>query len=95
MAWRMLKIVASCFNMLSLHLQVPSYRFIAAVVKTCKEIKHANEILIWDKMLSYTHIGIPYEYTRMGHPIRVWADIRIWAEHCHYVTVLPSEKIQL
>ena len=33
----------------SLHLQVSGYRFIVAVVKTCKEMKHANRILIWDK----------------------------------------------
>ena len=41
-----LKIVISCFNMPRLRLQVPSCQFITAVVKTCEEIKHANEILI-------------------------------------------------
>ena len=46
--------------------------------KTCKEIKHANKILIWDKMLSHTCMGVPYKYTHMGRPIRVWANIRIW-----------------
>ena len=35
-------------------------------------------VLIWGKMLSHTRMGVPYEYTHMGHPIRVWADIRIW-----------------
>ena len=29
-------------------------------------------------MLSHTRMGIPYEYTHMGRPIRVWANIRIW-----------------
>ena len=29
-------------------------------------------------MLSHTRMGVPYEYTHMGHPIRVWANIRIW-----------------
>ena len=23
-------------------------------------------ILVWDKMLSHTRMGVPYEYTRMG-----------------------------
>ena len=73
-----LKVVTSCFNTPSLHLQVPSYRFMAAVVKTCKEIKHANEILICDKMVPYIHMGIPYEYMHMGRTIRVWAGIHIW-----------------
>ena len=33
--------------------------------KTYKEIKHTNKILIWDKMLSHTRMGVPYdsEYT--------------------------------
>ena len=46
--------------------------------KTCKEIKHTNKILIWDKMLSHTRMGVPYEYTHMGRPICVWDNIRIW-----------------
>ena len=29
-------------------------------------------------MLSHTRMGVPYEYTHMGRPIRVWANIRIW-----------------
>ena len=29
-------------------------------------------------MLSHTRMGVPYEYTHLGHPIRVWAYIRIW-----------------
>ena len=29
-------------------------------------------------MLSHTRMGVPYEYTYMGRPIRVWANIRIW-----------------
>ena len=29
-------------------------------------------------MLSRTRMGVPYEYTHMGRPIRVWANIRIW-----------------
>ena len=29
-------------------------------------------------MLSHTCMGVPYEYTRMGRPIRIWANIRIW-----------------
>ena len=29
-------------------------------------------------MLSHMRMGVPYEYTRMGRPIRVWANIRIW-----------------
>ena len=29
-------------------------------------------------MLSHTRMGVPYEYTHMGRPIRVWAKIRIW-----------------
>ena len=29
-------------------------------------------------MLSHTRMGVPYEYTHMGHPIRIWANIRIW-----------------
>ena len=38
-------------------------------------------------MLSHTRMGVPYEYTHMGCPIRVWANIRIWgrtepSEHC-------------
>ena len=38
-------------------------------------------------MLSHTRMGVPYEYTHMGRPIRVWANIRIWgrtepSEHC-------------
>ena len=37
--------------------------------KTCKEIKHANKILIWDKRLSYMCMGIPFEYMDMGHPM--------------------------
>ena len=26
----------------------------------------------------HTRMGVPYEYTHMGRPIRVWANIRIW-----------------
>ena len=29
-------------------------------------------------MLSHTRMGVPYEYTHMGRPIRIWANIRIW-----------------
>ena len=29
-------------------------------------------------MLSHMRMGVPYEYTHMGCPIRVWANIRIW-----------------
>ena len=29
-------------------------------------------------MLSHTRMGVPYEYTHMGRPIRVWDNIRIW-----------------
>ena len=29
-------------------------------------------------MLSHMHMGVPYEYTHMGRPIRVWGNIRIW-----------------
>ena len=29
-------------------------------------------------MLSHTRMGVPYEYTHIGRPIRVWANIRIW-----------------
>ena len=29
-------------------------------------------------MLSHTRMGVPYEYTHMGRPIRVWANICIW-----------------
>ena len=24
------------------------------------------------------YMGVPYEYTHMGRPIRVWDNIRIW-----------------
>ena len=33
---------------------------------TRKEIKHANKIIILDKMLSHKRMGVPYEYTHMG-----------------------------
>ena len=33
-------------------------------------------------MLSHTRMGVPYEYTHMGRPIRVWANIRIWGRTC-------------
>ena len=29
-------------------------------------------------MLSHMRMGVPYEYTHMGRPIRVWANIRTW-----------------
>ena len=29
-------------------------------------------------MLSHTHMGVPYEYTHMGRPIRIWTNIHIW-----------------
>ena len=42
-------------------------------------------IRVWDVPYAYgkshTRMGqscVPYEYTRMGRPIRVWAGIRIW-----------------
>ena len=39
-------------------------------------------ILIWDAHTRMGHNIGPYEYgishTRMGRPIRVWANIRIW-----------------
>ena len=34
-------------------------------------------ILMWDKMLSHMHMGVPYEYKRTGRPIRAWANLRI------------------
>ena len=34
-------------------------------------------------MLSHTRMDVPYEYTHMGRPIRVWANIRIWGEQNH------------
>ena len=27
---------------------------------------------------AHTRMGVPYDYTRMGHPIRLWAGIHIW-----------------
>ena len=33
-------------------------------------------------MLSQLHMGIPYEYTHIGRPICVWADIHVWANIC-------------
>ena len=33
-------------------------------------------------MLSHTRMGVPYEYTHMGRPIRVWDNIRIWGRTC-------------
>ena len=39
-------------------------------------------ILIWDAHTRMGHNIVPYAYgishTRMGRPIRVWANIRIW-----------------
>ena len=32
-------------------------------------------------MLSHTCMGVPYKYTYMGRPIRVWANIRIWGTY--------------
>ena len=39
-------------------------------------------------MLSHTRMGVPYEYTHMGRPIRVWANIRIWGR-----TIPPYDAI--
>ena len=37
-------------------------------------------------MLSHTRMGVPYEYTHMGRPIRVWANIRTYgAEQSHVI----------
>ena len=33
-------------------------------------------------MLSHTCMGVPYEYTHMGRPICVWANIHIWGSTC-------------
>ena len=38
----------------------------------------SHKILIWDKLLPHMRTGVPYEYTHMGRPICVWANIRIW-----------------
>ena len=40
-------------------------------------------------MLSHTSMDVPYEYTHMGHPIRVWAIICIWGR-----TFLQTMAIQ-
>ena len=29
-------------------------------------------------VVPYAYMGVPYEYTHMGRPIRVWVNIRIW-----------------
>ena len=69
-----LKVVISCFNMSGLNLQVPSYRFIAAVVKTCKQIKHEMKYLygtrccpicVWVYAFGMSHTGMD-QYTHMG-----------------------------
>ena len=31
---------------------------------------------------SHRRIGVPYEYTRMGYPICVWAKYAYGTEHC-------------
>ena len=31
-------------------------------------------------MLSYMCMGVPYEYTHVGHPICVWAGTHIWGK---------------
>ena len=43
-------------------------------------------------MLSHTRMGVPYEYTRMGRPIRVWANIRIWGRT--YIRVQQNSRKQ-
>ena len=43
-----------------------------------QDLNDPNKILMWDKMLSHTRMGVLYDYTHMGRPIRVWANIRIW-----------------
>ena len=48
--------------------------------KQGKSIK-TKYILIWDKMLSHTCMGVPYEYMHMGNPIRVWPIYAYGAEH--------------
>ena len=38
-------------------------------------------------MLSHTHMGIPFKYTRMGRPICIWAShmsIRVWDDPYTY-----------
>ena len=39
-------------------------------------------------MLSHTRMGVPYEYTHMGRPIRVWANIRIWGRTVMHLSLL-------
>ena len=45
-------------------------------------VRAVIHILIWDAHTRTGHNIDPYAYgishTRMGRPIRVWADIRIW-----------------
>ena len=48
---------------------------------------------MWDKMLSHTRMGIPYEYTHVGRPIRVWANIRIWGRTATHVVLMTFELI--
>ena len=47
-------------------------------------------ILIWDAHTRMGHNIVPYAYgishMRMGHPIHVWANIRIWGR-----TAVPTE----
>ena len=90
-----LKIVTCCFNTRSFHLKVPSYRFIVAVVKTCKEIKHANEILIvWDKMLSYTRMGIPYSRLRVRLNSYAKYIFLIFKHHLNYTQTVSARPLQ-
>ena len=45
-------------------------------------------------MLSHTRMGVPYEYTHMGRPIRVWDNIRIWGRTCIFFGPDQTEGIK-
>ena len=51
-------------------------------------------------MLSHTRMGVPYEYTHMGRPIRVWANICIWgrtfiqSRYAHATLTFRAEAIR-
>jgi len=48
-------------------------------------------ILIWDNKPSHTRMGIRYEHTRMGRPIRVWDKYAYGTEH-GYLDMFYREK---
>ena len=49
-------------------------------------------VALWKKLevskcnrVKATRMGIPYEYTRMGYPIRVWAKYAYGTEHLYFI----------